>query len=459
MMADDMTLPPKPDSSPRGAPEMPRPAAFPVLAALASLAIAGCTGPSGAPPGPVQLTQAEADSVLAVIEKDRVDTQEWLKGAPTSYLAAVSRRDFGDMETLTIGRKAGNDLRVDDPAVAENHLTVTVVGDSFHVQAVDPGATFRYQDEDLREATMVYGGITIGRFLLRLSNQRFPAIIVLDPESESFAKYKGIEYWPPNLDLRYELPLDLEQAVFGATVNIDVPTLVTCDTCRGSGAKPGTSPKTCSTCSGAGQVRIAQGFFSIQQTCPNCRGTGQTIETPCTDCGGRGRTQQTKTLAVKIPAGVDDGDRIRLTGEGEAGQNGGPAGDLYVEVRVRRHPIFERNGADLTCVIPISFAAAALGGTIQVPTLQGEVALKVPAETQSGRVFRLRGKGVRPVRGLETGDLYCRVEVETPVNLTAEQKRLLEAFNQALTAGGDRHRPRSSSWLDGVRRFFENIGT
>ncbi len=260
-------------------------------------------------------------------------------------------------------------------------------------------------------------------------------------------------------DLRYELPLDLEQAVFGATVNIDVPTLVTCDTCRGSGAKPGTSPKTCSTCSGAGQVRIAQGFFSIQQTCPNCRGTGQTIETPCTDCGGRGRTQQTKTLAVKIPAGVDDGDRIRLTGEGEAGQNGGPAGDLYVEVRVRRHPIFERNGADLTCVIPISFAAAALGGTIQVPTLQGEVALKVPAETQSGRVFRLRGKGVRPVRGLETGDLYCRVEVETPVNLTAEQKRLLEAFNQALTAGGDRHRPRSSSWLDGVRRFFENIGT
>lgn len=260
-------------------------------------------------------------------------------------------------------------------------------------------------------------------------------------------------------DLRYELPLDLEQAVFGATVNIDVPTLVECGTCRGSGAKPGTSPKTCSTCSGAGQVRIAQGFFSIQQTCPNCRGSGKTIETPCTDCGGRGRTQQTKTLAVKIPAGVDDGDRIRLTGEGEAGQNGGPPGDLYVEVRVRRHPIFERNGADLTCEIPIGFTAAALGGTIQVPTLQGEVALKIPAETQSGRIFRLRGKGVRPVRSPETGDLYCRVEVETPVNLTAEQKRLLEAFNQALTAGGDRHRPRSSSWLDGVRRFFENIGT
>jgi len=259
-------------------------------------------------------------------------------------------------------------------------------------------------------------------------------------------------------DLRYELPLDLEQAVFGATVNIEVPTLVTCDTCRGSGAKPGTSPKTCSTCSGAGQVRIAQGFFSIQQTCPNCRGTGQTIEHPCPDCGGRGRAQQTKTLAVKIPAGVDDGDRIRLTGEGEAGQNGGPPGDLYVEVRVRRHPIFERNGADLTCVIPINFTVAALGGTIQVPTLQGEVALKVPAETQSGRVFRLRGKGVRPVRGLETGDLYCRVEVETPVNLTAEQKRRLEAFNEALVAGGDRHRPRSSSWLDGVRRSFENIG-
>ncbi len=258
-------------------------------------------------------------------------------------------------------------------------------------------------------------------------------------------------------DLRYELSLTLEQAVFGDTINLTLPTLVNCETCKGSGAKPGTKPVTCKTCEGAGQVRMAQGFFSIQQTCPTCRGAGQQIDQPCSSCQGRGRVQKNKTLAVKVPAGVDNGDRIRLTGEGEAGQNGGPPGDLYVEIRTQPHDIFERDGADLSCGIPVSFALAALGGVVQVPTLDGEVALKIPAETQSGRVFRLRGKGVRPVRGSGPGDLFCRVEVETPVNLTAEQKRLLETFNEALQAGGDRHRPRSSSWLDGVRRFFEKM--
>ena len=258
-------------------------------------------------------------------------------------------------------------------------------------------------------------------------------------------------------DLRYELALTLEQAVFGDTVNLTLPTLVNCETCSGSGAKPGTKPVTCKTCEGAGQVRMAQGFFSIQQTCPTCRGTGQQIEQPCTTCQGRGRVQKNKTLAVKVPAGVDNGDRIRLTGEGEAGQNGGPPGDLYVEIRIQPHDIFERDGADLSCTIPINFSAAALGGSVQVPTLDGEVTLKIPAETQSGRVFRLRGKGVRPVRASGAGDLFCRVEVETPVNLTPEQKRLLEAFNEALVAGGDRHRPRNRSWLDGVRRFFEKM--
>jgi molecular chaperone DnaJ len=258
-------------------------------------------------------------------------------------------------------------------------------------------------------------------------------------------------------DLRYELSLTLEQAVFGDTVNLAIPTLVNCGTCDGSGAKPGTKPVTCKTCDGAGQVRMAQGFFSIQQTCPACRGSGQQIEQPCGTCQGRGRVQKTKTLAVKVPAGVDSGDRIRLTGEGEAGQNGGPPGDLYVEIRIQAHDIFERDGADLSCVIPVSFATAALGGAVQVPTLDGEVTLKIPAESQSGRVFRLRGKGVRPVRGSGPGDLFCRVEVETPVNLTAEQKRLLEQFNDALLAGGDRHRPRNRSWLDGVRRFFEKM--
>jgi len=258
-------------------------------------------------------------------------------------------------------------------------------------------------------------------------------------------------------DLRYELSLTLEQAVFGDTINLTLPTLVNCETCKGSGAKPGTKPVTCKTCEGAGQVRMAQGFFSVQQTCPTCRGAGQQIEQPCGGCQGRGRVQKNKTLAVKVPAGVDNGDRIRLTGEGETGQNGGPPGDLYVEIRTQPHDIFERDGADLSCGIPVNFVLAALGGVVQVPTLDGEVALKIPAETQSGRVFRLRGKGVRPVRGSGPGDLYCRVEVETPVNLTAEQKRLLEAFNEALLSGGDRHRPRSQSWLDGVRQFFEKM--
>lgn len=260
-------------------------------------------------------------------------------------------------------------------------------------------------------------------------------------------------------DLRYELVLDLEQAVFGATTNITIPTVVPCETCNGSGARPGTSPVRCRRCDGAGQVRISQGFFSIQQTCPSCHGTGQTIEQPCTACQGRGRRQQQKTLAVKVPAGVDEGDRIRLTGEGEMGQNGGPPGDLYVEIRVRPHAVFERQGADLYCVVPVSFATAALGGSIDVPTLDGEVTLKVPAETQPGKVLRLRGKGVKPVRGNSVGDMYCRVDVEVPVSLTAEQKKLLMAFNDALSSEGDRHRPRSRSWKDGVRRFFEKLSS
>jgi molecular chaperone DnaJ len=258
-------------------------------------------------------------------------------------------------------------------------------------------------------------------------------------------------------DLRYELVMDLQQAVFGDTINVDLPTLQACETCDGSGAKPGTAPVTCATCSGHGQVRRQQGFFSVQQTCPSCRGTGKKIEQPCSDCHGRGRIQRNKTLAVKVPPGVDNGDRIRLGGEGEAGQNGGPPGDLYVDIRVTGHPIFERDGADLSCTVPIAFVTAALGGTVTVPTLDGEVNLKVPAETQSGKVFRVRGKGVKPVRSHSTGDLYCRVEIETPVKLTAEQKKLLNEFNDAIVAGDDRHRPRMTSWRDGVKRFFATI--
>jgi molecular chaperone DnaJ len=259
-------------------------------------------------------------------------------------------------------------------------------------------------------------------------------------------------------DLQYELTLDLEQAVSGDEVNISIPTLSACETCDGSGASEGATASACETCRGVGQVRMQQGFFSVQQTCPACRGAGQVIDDPCTDCSGQGRIRKTRKLSVKVPAGVDNGDRIRLGGEGEAGQNGGPSGDLYVDIDVRPHQIFERDNADLSCTVPVSFATAALGGSVSVPTLDGEVSLKVAAETQSGRVFRLRGKGVRPVRSQSTGDLYCRVEVETPVKLTAEQKALVEQLNESIRAGGDRHRPRSSSWRDGVRRFFERMG-
>lgn len=259
-------------------------------------------------------------------------------------------------------------------------------------------------------------------------------------------------------DLRYELDLSLEQAVAGESINIDVPTQVECERCGGNGAEPGTSPTSCPTCGGAGQVRVQQGFFSIQQTCPACKGAGTTIDTPCRDCSGRGRTGKVKTLAVKVPAGVDTGDRIRLAGEGEAGRNGGPPGDLYVDILVQTHPIFERDGQDLHCDVPIRFAAAALGSSVEVPTLDGQVKLKIPAETQSGRVFRLRGKGVRSVRAAGVGDLFCRVQVETPVKLTDEQRELLEQFDATVAAGGDRHSPRARSWLDSVKSFFEKIG-
>lgn len=259
-------------------------------------------------------------------------------------------------------------------------------------------------------------------------------------------------------DLGYELRLDLEDAVSGDTVKIDVPSQVTCETCDGSGAKKGTDPKQCSTCGGVGQVRMQQGFFSIQQTCPACKGAGTMISDPCATCHGRGRVRKTKTLSVKVPAGVDDGDRIRLSGEGEAGRNGGPPGDLYVEVRVNPHKLFRREGADLSCEVPVSFATATLGGDVELPTLEGNVSLKVPAGTQSGKVFRLRGKGVTMVRDPRKGDLFAQVAVETPVNLTSEQKDLLAKFDTDVQAGGDKHSPRADNWFDTVKRFFERIG-
>jgi molecular chaperone DnaJ len=259
-------------------------------------------------------------------------------------------------------------------------------------------------------------------------------------------------------DLRYDLSLTLEEAVAGKDVKIRIPTTVECHHCGGSGAKPGTKAKTCPTCHGAGQVRMQQGFFSIQQSCPQCRGKGTVIEEVCPHCRGVGRLNEHKTLSVKVPAGVDTGDRIRLAGEGEPGEQGGMAGDLYVQIVVEEHPIFKREESHLYCEVPISFVAAALGGELQVPTLNGKVMLKIPPGTQTGKLFRMRGKGVKPVRGGPTGDLLCKVQVETPVNLSERQKELLRELDDSLSAGGKHHSPHSSSWLDGVKSFFEKMG-
>jgi molecular chaperone DnaJ len=256
-------------------------------------------------------------------------------------------------------------------------------------------------------------------------------------------------------DLRYNLDITLEQAANGFETTIRVPSWDECETCHGSGAKPGTSPTTCATCGGHGQVRMQQGFFSIQQTCPKCHGSGKVIPDPCNPCAGSGRVKRNKTLEVKIPAGIDDGMRIRSTGNGEPGMNGGPPGDLYVEIHIKQHGVFQRDGDDLHCEMPISFAKAALGAEIEVPTLSGKVSFSVPEGTQSGKTFRLRSKGIKGVRSGFPGDLFCHVVVETPVKLTDRQKDLLREFDQLTTEGGAKHSPQSKSWMDKVKEFFE----
>jgi molecular chaperone DnaJ len=256
-------------------------------------------------------------------------------------------------------------------------------------------------------------------------------------------------------DLRYNLEIDLEQAAHGFETKIRIPTLAECDTCHGSGAKPGTQPQTCATCRGAGQVRVSQGPFSIAQTCPRCHGSGKTVANPCPSCNGAGRIKHQKTLSVKIPAGVDEGDRVRLSGEGEAGVNGGPPGDLYVQVHLKPHAVFQRDHDDLHCEMPVSFSTAALGGEIEIPTLDGSARIKVPAETQSGKTFRLRGKGIKGVRSHLPGDLFCHVVVETPINLTSRQRELLQEFEMLSQRDAARHNPRAKGWFDKVKEFFE----
>ena len=255
-------------------------------------------------------------------------------------------------------------------------------------------------------------------------------------------------------DLSYAMEITLDEAAAGKQAQIRIPSWDDCATCHGSGAKPGTSAKTCTTCHGQGVVQMRQGFFSVQQTCPHCRGTGKIIPEPCTTCHGQGKIKRQKTLEVKIPAGIDDGMRIRSTGNGEPGSNGGPPGDLFIEIRVKKHEIFERDGDDLHCVVPIGFVAAALGGEIEVPTLSGKAAIDIPEGTQAGKQFRLRGKGIKGVRSSYPGDLYCHISVETPVKLTEHQRKLLKEFDESLKKGGAKHSPSTDSWTDKVRNFF-----
>jgi molecular chaperone DnaJ len=255
-------------------------------------------------------------------------------------------------------------------------------------------------------------------------------------------------------DLSYAMEVTLEEAAKGKDAQIRIPSHENCEVCSGSGAKPGTQAKTCGTCGGAGAVQMRQGFFSVQQPCPTCKGAGKTIADPCTACQGQGQIKKTKTLEVKIPAGIDGGMRIRSSGNGEPGTNGGPPGDLYIEIRLKKHDIFERDGDDLHCSVPISMVTAALGGEIDVPTLEGKAAIDLPEGTQTGKQFRLRGKGIKGVRGSYPGDLYCHITVETPVKLTEHQRKLLKELDESFKKGGSKHSPTGDSWTDRLKSFF-----
>jgi molecular chaperone DnaJ len=261
-------------------------------------------------------------------------------------------------------------------------------------------------------------------------------------------------------DLSYAMEISLEEAAYGKEAQIRIPSWDECNTCHGSGAKPGTSAKTCTTCNGSGSVQMRQGFFSVQQTCPHCRGTGKIIPDPCTSCHGVGKIKSQKTLEVRIPSGIDDGMRIRSAGNGEPGTNGGPPGDLFIEVRLKKHEVFQRDGDDLHCEVPISFVTAALGGDVPVPVLgekePGEVEIGIPEGTQAGKQFRIRGKGIKGVRSSYPGDLYCHIVIETPVKLTEHQKKLLKEFDASVKTGGAKHSPNTESFADKLKGFFKS---
>ena len=258
-------------------------------------------------------------------------------------------------------------------------------------------------------------------------------------------------------DLRYDIEITLEEAVRGTKKDIQINTLAQCEHCHGSGAEKDSKVETCATCHGTGRIRQQRGFFVTEAACPHCNGSGKKIEKPCKKCHGDGRVHKKKNLSVTIPAGGDTGNQLRLSGEGAAGENGAPAGDLYVVIHVKEHHIFERDGSNLYCEVPISFTMAALGGEIEVPTLDGRVKLKIPEGTQTGKLFRMRGKGITAARSSYAGDLICKIIVETPISLNEEQKELLRKLEESL-AGHSQHRPKSAGFFDGVKKFFDNLG-
>ena len=255
-------------------------------------------------------------------------------------------------------------------------------------------------------------------------------------------------------DLSYAMEVTLEEAARGKDAQIRIPSWDTCDVCPGAGAKPGTHIKSCGTCHGSGSGQMRQGFFSVQQTCPTCRGAGKIVPEPCTACSGQGKIKRQKTLEIKIPAGIDGGMRIRSSNNGEPGANGGPAGDLYIEIRLKKHDIFEREGDDIHCSVPVSFATAAMGGEIEVPTLAGKAAIDIPEGTQTGKQFRLRGTGIKGVRSSYPGDLYCHIVIETPVKLSEHQRKLLRELDESLKKGGGKHSPSGDTWTDRLKSFF-----
>lgn len=374
----------------------------------------------------------------------------------------MSKRDYyevlgieKDADTNTIKRayrklamKYHPDRNADDDTAAQNFREVT---EAYEVLS-DESKRSRYDRYGHAGVDDQMGGFGAGGFQDSHAYRDFGDLFG-DVFGEAFG-FGGRQQSNRGSDLRYDLTISLEEAAAGREVELDIPKHVHCDTCSGSGARPGTNPVPCSTCGGHGQVQMSQGFFAVRRTCPNCHGSGKKIESPCITCGGAGRKKVNKKLKVKVPAGVYHGAQVRVSGEGEAGEQGGPAGDLYIVVSLKEHKIFERDGADLHCTMPITFPQATLGAEVEAPTLTGKVKIRIPAGTEGGRVFRLRGNGVPDVRTGHTGDLYVRVQIAVPKKMSSKQEECLRKFAEEA---GDEVYPERSSFLGKVKDFWDDL--